>query len=181
MLYLTAIDYGNSIKTNELNIISESSNSQLIRAEMSAKEEMVSYLSSRYNIDKIFLDVSPWSSTKLYKVGDHAYDAATSKVYIARVEHTNHAVTENTYWLEGDNRNQFIVTCLTDITIYHLFKKINPRNIPEARGVAYDAAREWLRDVAKTISNPKLPLLTDESDVVPQVRYGSNEKKDYRY
>ncbi len=180
MRYLTELDYAVSIEDDQLDIISGASDKQLKKAEMAAISEMTSYLSGRYDVSKIFIPVDNWNAGTTYNVDQQAYDPTTEEVYISIQAGTNHAVTDAAYWKVGDNRDQFIVTNLTDIALYHLFKKINPRNIPEARGVAYDAAREWLRDIASTKANPLLPLLV-EADIKPQIRYGSNEQRKNHY
>lgn len=181
MIYLTALDLKSLIKDEHLSIINQSDNDILKNMEITAKDEMCSYLADRYNTDKIFIDVSPWSGTKNYVIGDHAYDATNKKVRKAKQDHTNQPINSDTYWEDGDDRNKAIVMYLADMTIYHLYSSINPRNIPELRGIRYDAAKQWLRDVARLIVNPELPTLTEATDRVSQITYGGNQKRNLRY
>lgn len=56
--------------------------------------------------------------------------------------------TNSAYWNKGDNRNQQVVTYLTDIILYHIHSRIAPRNIPELRVKRYDDAIKWLKNCA---------------------------------
>lgn len=56
--------------------------------------------------------------------------------------------TNTTFWKVGDNRNQQVVTYLTDIILYHIHSRIAPRNIPELRVKRYDDAIKWLKNCA---------------------------------
>lgn len=77
--------------------------------------------------------------------------------------------TEETEWTQGDNRNQLIVTHLTDIVLYHLLSRM-PRNFSDIRKERYDGnspnqtggAIGWLKRVAKGEINADLPeIVTD--------------------
>lgn len=73
--------------------------------------------------------------------------------------------SSSTYWTEGDNRNQQLVQYLLDITLYHLYRAVTPRDIPEIRAIAYDGAGvigshsaiRWLKDVCEGRVNAQLP------------------------
>ncbi len=55
--------------------------------------------------------------------------------------------TNETYWIEGDNRSQQMIMYITDMVLYHLHKSISPKNIPELRTIDYKNAIQWLKDV----------------------------------
>ena len=63
-------------------------------------------------------------------------------------------------FVKGDNRNQQMVTYMTDVALYHLHSRIAPRNIPDLRVKRYDDAIAWLKQCAKgddiTANLPKI-------------------------
>ena len=60
-------------------------------------------------------------------------------------------------------RNPIILMYLIDIVLYHLHSNISPRNIPELRGIRYEAAIDWLKMVASGKINPDLPILPEDN------------------
>ena len=85
-----------------------------------------------------------------------------------------------TKWTEGDNRNQLIVQHLLNITLYWLHLRINPRNVPDHRKIAYDgngdiknagSALNWLKSVASGDINADLPEIQPQQGM--SIRYGS--------
>lgn len=84
-------------------------------------------------------------------------------------------------------RNALVVMYLVDITLYHLHANISPENVPELRFVRYNAAKDWLKDVAKGNLSPNLPELSDPALGDPEdpdsifLQMGSNEKTSERY
>lgn len=94
-------------------------------------------------------------------------------------------VTDNTFWTAGDNRNQLIVLHLINITLYWLHHRINPRNVPEHRRIAYDgngdiknagSALNWLKMCASGDVNADLPEIQPLTGM--SVRYGSSNNSD---
>ena len=73
-------------------------------------------------------------------------------------------------WTAGDNRNQLILQYMMDITLYHLYASINPRNIPELRGIRYDGANPMQNGGAiawlKRVSEGQLNL--NAKELIPQ-------------
>lgn len=63
----------------------------------------------------------------------------------------------------GIDRNPIILMYLIDIALYHLHSNISPRNIPELRGIRYEAAINWLKMVASGKLNPDLPTLPNSA------------------
>jgi hypothetical protein len=86
-------------------------------------------------------------------------------------------------WTKGDNRNQQIKAYLVDITLYHLYSRINPRNIPELRMIRYDGnspkqhggAIGWLKMVAGGEVNADLPEILPSQGV--SIMGGSKPKR----
>lgn len=182
MIYLTKQDILTYIEEDQLGIISRQSDATILRAEMAAKEEMASYLSARYDVDKVFIEVPNWAAGT-YNEGQFVNYQPNANaewaVYRAK-ENTNAAPSDNTKWELRDDRNAIVVMFLADITVYHLFTAINPRNIPELRGIRYEAAVAWLNKVQKMQANPNLPKL-QEADFVPQVKFGSNPPRSNQF
>ena len=82
--------------------------------------------------------------------------------------------TDVTKWTRGDNRNQQIVLYMIDITLYHLHSRINPRQIPELRGMRYTEARSWLKMVASgSITANLVEILPVQGN---SIRWGSETK-----
>ena len=77
------------------------------------------------------------------------------------------ATNSSDYWIQGDNRDQQIVTYLIDITLYHLYTAVLPRNIPEIRAIRYDGAGPlqtggaigWLKKVSEGRVSAALPQI----------------------
>jgi phage gp36-like protein len=69
----------------------------------------------------------------------------------------------NVFNKEDLERNPIVLMYLVDIVLYHLHTNISPRNIPELRGIRYEAAINWLKMVAKGDLNPDLPTLPDDN------------------
>lgn len=57
----------------------------------------------------------------------------------------------------AEQRNPVVLMYMIDIILYHIHSNISPRNIPELRGIRYEAAITWLKMVAKGDLNPDLP------------------------
>lgn len=60
-----------------------------------------------------------------------------------------------------DLRDQYIVMLAIDITLYHIWTKEGPNNIPKTRELRYNDALEWLKAV-QSGAQADLPLATDE-------------------
>ena len=77
------------------------------------------------------------------------------------------------FWTKGDNRNPLIVMFLIDVTLNHLYSRINPRNIPDLRKERYNGndpmdrggAIGWLKKVAGGDINADLPEILHSQGV----------------
>ncbi|KAA2242820.1 hypothetical protein F0L74_09840 [Chitinophaga agrisoli] len=83
--------------------------------------------------------------------------------------------TDTAAWTLGDNRDQQMVLYMIDITLYHVHKRISPRNIPDLRVKAYDDAKQWLRYCANGDVTPALPVKQPRQG--GRIRYGGNVKR----
>ncbi len=79
-------------------------------------------------------------------------------------------------------RSKVLVMYCMDITLYHLHASIPGRFVPEIRRIRYEDALAWLKDVAKGLTVPDLPLKTDPvtGDAItgPAFVFGGNAKQD---
>lgn len=74
----------------------------------------------------------------------------------------------------GDERHPALVMFLADMALYHLHSRINPGRIAQLRNDRYDAAVAWLRDVAKGLLDPGLPVLAGGTGA----KFGSRPKRE---
>ncbi len=87
--------------------------------------------------------------------------------------------TDITAWVNGDNRDQQMVLYMIDVTLYHVHKRISPRNIPDLRVKAYDDAKQWLRYCANGDVTPALPVKQPRQGA--RIRFGGNVKNENSY
>ncbi len=64
----------------------------------------------------------------------------------------------------GDDRNDYIMLIVIDLTLYHLFSMLAPRMGMETKKERYDAAIRWLKDVRDGKSDPGIPTIDDPID-----------------
>lgn len=71
--------------------------------------------------------------------------------------------------VDPDGRNKFIMRCMIDISLYHLFLSVNPRDVPESRQVQYDYAVSMLDKYRNEELNFGLPIVDLDGDGVEDV------------
>ncbi|WP_051881892.1 phage protein Gp36 family protein [Chryseobacterium soli] len=86
----------------------------------------------------------------------------------------------------GENRNALIILYMVDIVIYHLHSNKAGDVIPELRIIRYNAAKDWLKAVAKGDISPDLPEKPDEGENGEGtgsqiIEFGSNPRYSERY
>ncbi|UCA61674.1 DUF1320 domain-containing protein [Chryseobacterium rhizoplanae] len=86
----------------------------------------------------------------------------------------------------GVDRNALIILYMVDITIYHLHANSAGDVIPEMRIIRYNAAKDWLKAVAKGDISPDLPERPDEEEGGEAagsqvIEFGGNPKYSERY
>lgn len=177
-MYLTQIDFNNHQRAGDLDILSNSSSSSLTFAFSAAIEEMTSYLSMRYDVNSIFIDIQEYDNSKAYISGDQIFYNNNGQLtyYVCKNDSTGNAPTNTTYWTPKDNRNPFIVMIGVDIATYHLHTKIPERKTPEDVNDRYLDAKKWLEGVAKGLNNPSLPKLSDSTTPSKTITFGSKTK-----
>ena len=133
-----------------------------------AKDDIVWYKNRTYTAKTSLSNILPTDSN--YWTDNGAYSV------VAGIYPTN-----TTYWTAGDNRPPLIVEHYVGITLYHLYKRINPRFIPDLRKEAYDGnnalqtggAIGWLKRVSKGEINADLPKIAPAQGNT--IRYGNSD------
>mgnify|MGYP001023451471 CR=1 FL=1 len=82
---------------------------------------------------------------------------------------------------DPDPRNPLIVLHCLNIFVYLLYRRINPRKIPEEVKLDHEETLEWLADVAKGSISPDFPPVAspEVSALVPRVGGGQPIKGHY--
>ena len=79
----------------------------------------------------------------------------------------------------GTERNALLVMYLTDMLLYHIHSRINPRQIPNLRAIRYEAAIKWLEMVAAGKLSPNLPgIASPDESQTGTVSYTGPKKRD---
>lgn len=75
-------------------------------------------------------------------------------------------------------RNALVVMYAVDILLYHIHSRISPSAIPQMRIERYENSIQWLRDIAKGLITPDLPVVenTRQKNLIV-----SDVKKDWTY
>jgi len=89
------------------------------------------------------------------------------------------ALSNETYWIKADNRDQQMVTYMIDITLFHVHSRLAPRNIPQLRIDRYTHAIQWLIAAGQGTITAALPLLQPAQG--NRVRWGGNIKNQNSY
>jgi hypothetical protein len=86
--------------------------------------------------------------------------------------------------LVGDhfNRDQWIVTIVIDITLYHLYSQTGMKDIPQHRQDRYSDAIDWLRDVGNgTTQADLLPVTDTEGTEYSEVKIWSRPPENHKW
>lgn len=137
------------------------------------------FLGNHYQLFYAKLPKPLYNPTTQYSVGAEVF--FNNKTYTASQSSINRQPDENpliwgagvayevpagtlpnnaTFYTQGDKRSQQLVAYTVDIALYHIHKRIAPRNIPQLRIDCYDMAISWLKsaggqDNAITAAIPK--------------------------
>ena len=104
----------------------------------------------------------------------------------------NTDINNEAFWSDTDNRDQQLVQKFVEITLFHLHKRIAPRNVPQSRIDAYMGAEQdravvngeirypvysalgWLQACGRGEITPNLPLFQPRKG--QRIRWGGNIK-----
>jgi len=194
MSYLRKADYLSIIQSDNLDTILRVSETDLGEEanvlnfmEEVAVSEASSYLAHRYDTALIFQDIPAlWLIGNSYDIDDRVEYPAASGIFYKSLtdgQSGNQPDTSPTVWAL-DSREPKLLIVVLDVALFHIHKRINPRNIPELRITAYEDAIEWLGMIANDKLAPVLPKLAlDEDDREPgaAIQYGSQPKQKLGY
>lgn len=194
MAFLIPSDYDAQIKNDLLQVIIKDSPRALPSAELAAQSELESYLRGRYDLPKIFIDVTPWAEARQYQAGAVVHHGTPAVLYVATRATKGDVPTElpadaddpealPAAWKAEDPRHPLIITYLIDVALYLLHSRMNPRGIPDIRQDRYDHVIEWLNLCRQGKVSPGLPFLPDNKedgslnpDSIIRIRSGSHKK-----
>jgi len=86
-------------------------------------------------------------------------------------------------YYKSDTRDEFIVTLLIDIALYHLYSQTGMKDIPKHRDDRYQDALDWLKSVGKGELPADLPEIEDDSgETYSEVRiWSARPPQDQKY
>lgn len=182
-MFLRIEDYWSYIQEDDLNVILSDTlgnpdQAFLLQAENASVGQIKSYLSPRYDVEKIFRDLKIWVITTAYVIGDYvAFATISDDIYTALTDTTGSSPDSNPNdWEKVDGRDALIVSLVIDVTLYNIHSRINPRNVPEIRLQRRDESIKWLTMVSKAEVQADLPRLEDDVTGL-SIQFGGETKK----
>jgi phage gp36-like protein len=181
-MYLIPEDYTPYIRTAIKEDILLGNTALMAQVELAAVAEMNSYLSGRYDTEKVFPPILPWNNAFAWEADDLVYDAGA--IYKALASNTDTRPSTNVsqptpVWAKEDPRNPIIVLRAVYIALYHAHKSLPSSQIPQLRIDDYDLSIKWLEKVAEGTLNPMLPEAVRPDTGVAS--WGSETRRQTRY
>lgn len=172
MPFLQTIDYKKRVKDEVLTAIINNDITIREDAELSAIEEMTTYLSSRYNTRDAFLDYDDFNPLFMYLSGTKA--VVNGKTVVKAIVSITPGPFNASEWQVVHERSALLVTRCIDIVMYTLCR-LNPRQIPELYKDRYNQAIDWLKMVAEGNLSANLPLAEPaiQDNLESTIKYGS--------
>lgn len=87
----------------------------------------------------------------------------------------NTAITNTTYWIQGDNRGQQMVQTVINLVLYYAHARISPMSVPDHIKENYRESINWLKDACDGIITPNLTKIQPNSG--NKIRYGGDIRK----
>lgn len=153
MQFLTLNDIKIVVDEDTFDVISQSSEDTINRAEKASIEEVSGYLRARYDVSKIFVAPPPTPPTP----SDETNSDEENEILSEELEFTPGSSEEVT-----DNRNPQILLVVTDVMLYHLISWLPKRLGYEIRETRYLKWLDWLQDVQSGKITPNLPQYEDQ-------------------
>lgn len=152
-------DYAMQIKQEIIKLLTSNdaewfNSAALIRAEKTATDQIKQRIGKRYDCTLIFAPLRPPVIEDGEELGEQI-----------------------------DTRDQWIVTLVIDVLLYHLYSKSGSKDIPEHRSTRYQDAIDWLKDVGNGTTTADLPAIVNEStgDEYSDIRFNSREPEDHKW
>lgn len=87
----------------------------------------------------------------------------------------NTLLSNTTYWIQGDNRNQQCVNYMVILSIYRATPRVAVSNVPTNRKMLFDEMLQWLHDVSHGDVNLDIPVLQPDQGM--PVVWGGNVRR----
>lgn len=187
-----------SIATEEDLVVLSDDNFKIIQqCNKIAVDEAAGYLSTKYDVTKLFLDPIEYQSGTLYTKGSRLYLVETEPIGSPSVEvptgelihytcikdlipgSPSIQITNTEYFEEIDDRDQKLLEVIMSISLFYIHKRLSPNNIPTFRVMSYDgngsetimSAIKWLGLIqAGKLFPYGWELLSDEPETIdPEV------------
>lgn len=151
-----------TIATNQdLNVLSNCDDSILESCNNIAISEAISYISTRYDVDKLFADLNLFDSGSTYNIDDRIYtidnSGRTTHYTCISATTSGSTITDTIYYKRYDSRDHKLKECILSMSLYYIHKRLSPINIPIFRKESYDgngnpelmSAIKWLMRIQK--------------------------------
>ncbi len=182
-MFVQKKDYENQIQEKYLEEIITGDYAILTNIEASVKQEISSYLSNRYDITKIILDIEVWDSSKAYAIDTQiVYPTEDGTMYVSNVATlAGDEPSISIKWTLQDNRDNYIIMIFIDMVLYHLLSRVSPRMMNQVREARYNNSVKWLKDASAGRIDTNLPIPDPALDGGSRVLWGSIEKNNNVY
>ena len=172
MIFLQKRDLINQIRDAQLEQIIETDYDIVDSLELAVKRECESYLTSRYDMTKVFPTINVYAAGA-YAVSDYVYYKTSDEtIYTCIVATSNEPPHSD--WSVADPREAHLKMLFVDMLVYHLLTRVNPRQMSEVRTKRYDDAVEFLKYAASGEVESLYPLKAVDTNA--RIQYGSNDK-----
>lgn len=81
----------------------------------------------------------------------------------------------------GAQRSPLIVLHVLNLYVYLMYRRINPRKMPEEVRLDHSESLDWLDKVARGDESPDLPALQDPERSAMEPRYGGGQARSGHY
>lgn len=167
-------DYRAIATAEDLDVLSDENEKIINQCNLIAIHEASGYLSTKYNVDKLFKDVNEFTSGNDYVIGDRLFvkELTDGSPILETGEYTFYTcikdivnatdVTDTEYFIEKDSRDQKLLEVVMSISLFYIHKRLSPNNIPTFRVISYDgngnldimSAIKWLTMIQKGDLSP---------------------------
>jgi hypothetical protein len=147
-MFVKRIDFETAIQLDQLDqIIPIEEDYVFNQAIQAGLIEVQSYLAPVFDISKVFPALPEWNANATYFKDEAVW--YNNKIYVAKVEilpYSTSGTSPNidSNWQLNDIRDQKILQVLIDIVLYHIHKRVSPRQVPQHRLFNHDLAINWL-------------------------------------
>lgn len=162
-------DYRAIATEEDLSVLSDANSNIITQCNQIAIHEAAGYLSTKYDIEKLFADPVEYNSGSTYNINDRIYVKETTGtgntetgeyIFYTCIQSgatSGTPITDTTYFIEKDSRDQKLLEVVMSISLFYIHKRLSPNNIPTFRVISYDgngdgnimSAIKWLTQIQK--------------------------------